>query len=414
MSDKAEIRRVSDYEEIRPLVELCKAGRLFDVQAWIAAGKPVNTPPIPEKGRRSKAPLEIALDLGFHSLIQVLLEAGAVQEPTDGWDSPMSKALTSRRFDIAQLLIQHGFDPKSIDMKQVFDTWDPELMEYFIERGAEMEKGNPLAYALCSRIRTALRILKQYRERFPSFEEQANIALRHHCKEGNLKWVSLMLWAGADPNKPGIENFAQENCSDEDNGLSALGYAALYNHFDVFSLKKVKLDPAQPAMKEVMSYLCEEGGFEILMKLLEKGMDPNDQENGGCSAIDNCLCRMGWTFSIYGDFDDRDTDTSRARESIKAIHLLAKHGAKWKPSDRRAVSHARRSLLKLKPDYAVEFLWIMSKYNASTLDDCQQLISTPAMKRHVSRYRERVTQIMAEWPEESQITTTIARSVAAT
>ena len=33
----------------------------------------------------------------------------------------------------------------------------------------------------------------------PAVREQANIALRYHCKEGNVKWIALMLWAGADP-----------------------------------------------------------------------------------------------------------------------------------------------------------------------------------------------------------------------
>jgi hypothetical protein len=405
MSAKAEVRRVTDYEEIRPLVELCKAGKLFEVQAWIAEGKPVNAPPMPSKGRRGKSPLDVAIDLGFHSLIQILLEAGAVQEP-DRWESPMSRTLAKRRFDIVQLLVTHGFDAKSINMEQVFDTWDTQIMEYFIEHGADVEKGKPLAYALCSRIRTALRILKQYRDRFPSFAEQANIALRHHCKEGNLKWASLMLWAGADPFKPGSEDYADDISTDESDGLSALGFAALYNHYDVFSLKQIKLDPAQPAFREAMRYMCKEGGFEILIKLFERGLDPNDQPNGGCSAIDSCLQRMGWHFSIYGSLRDRQLDTSESRETMKAIHLLAKHGAKWKPADRGTVNEARRSLLKLTPEYTVEFLWIMSRYNACNLESCQQLVSTPAMKSHIARHRERISQILAAWPEESEVPST--------
>ena len=147
---------------------------------------------------RKKTPLQIAIELGFHSLVEVLLKAGAVLEPDD-WRSPMSMALTQRRFDLIKLLVAHGYDPTSIDMKEVFQTWDPEIMEYFIDLGADVEGGNPLAYALCNRIQTSLRILKRDRDRFPSFQEQANIALRHHAKEGNLKWVSLLLWAGADP-----------------------------------------------------------------------------------------------------------------------------------------------------------------------------------------------------------------------
>lgn len=56
---------------------MCKHGRLFDIQKWIIEGKPIDNPlPEPKKARR-KGPLEIAIELGFHSLLQVLLEAGA-------------------------------------------------------------------------------------------------------------------------------------------------------------------------------------------------------------------------------------------------------------------------------------------------------------------------------------------------
>ncbi|MCW3101146.1 MAG: hypothetical protein JWL77_6764 [Chthonomonadaceae bacterium] len=82
-----ESRRAKDRDEIAPLLDLCRAGRLFDVQAWIAAGKPVNPPARPPKGARVKAPLDVSLDLGFHSLIEVLLKAGAEQDPPNGYGS---------------------------------------------------------------------------------------------------------------------------------------------------------------------------------------------------------------------------------------------------------------------------------------------------------------------------------------
>lgn len=157
--------RAKCADEIRPLLELCKLGQLFDVQEWIASGKPINAPPIPAKGRRCKTPLDYAIAAGFHSLAQVLLENGAVIEP-DGYYSPMNRALEMRRFDLVKLLVAHGFDPKKVDMQRVFDTWDPEIMEYFIELGADVETGNPFAYAFSSRIRTVLSVFKKYRERF--------------------------------------------------------------------------------------------------------------------------------------------------------------------------------------------------------------------------------------------------------
>src|SRR5262249_12872483 len=143
--------------------------------------------------------------------------------------------------------------PESIDMQKVFDTWEPKIMEYFIDRGADVETGNPLARALCWRIRTALGVFKKYRNRFSTFQEQANIALRHHCKDGNLKWVSLMLWAGADRYKEGASD-PDRDPDDEGGGISALAYATLYRHIEVFKLKQVKLDIKRPEIWDIARY----------------------------------------------------------------------------------------------------------------------------------------------------------------
>ena len=115
-------KRAKVHDDIKPLIELCKAGRLFDVQVWIAAGKPINPPPPPEKGARKKCPLQVAIDKGFHSLAQVLLEAGSIIK--DGSYNALEQALFSRRLDLIKLLVENGADIRPIDMTYVFDTWD--------------------------------------------------------------------------------------------------------------------------------------------------------------------------------------------------------------------------------------------------------------------------------------------------
>jgi hypothetical protein len=400
MAELMEIKRAADQDQIAPLIELCKDGRLFEVQEWIAAGKPVNPPPIPRKGNRIKSPLEIAIERGFHSLVQVLLEGGAAQEP-EGYDCPMNRALRARRLDLVQLFVDHGFDPKCISMREVFATWDPQIMAYFIDRGANLQHGRPFAHAFCNKIRTALRPFKECRERMPDLQEQANIALRYHCKEGNLKWVSLMLWAGADPWKPGPGS-PDEELGEDYEGWSALEHAAIYRHLDVFELKPIRSRLADPAAATLLSSMTRGDGQTILKRILEKGVDPNDQKNGGCSAIQSCLNEMSWcrhfsTYSWERDADGRNLDTSESRDRMKAIHLLARHGAKWIPESDYEMKSARRSLRCLKPDYTVEFVWIMSKYKACTLDCLQDLLRTPTMKSHTTAHRTRLQELLANW-----------------
>jgi hypothetical protein len=394
--------RAENAEAILPLVELCKTGKLFDVQAWIQAGRPVNPPLSSRKGSRAKSPLEIAIDLGFHSLIQVLLQGGAIQEP-DGLDSPMNRALRMRRADIVQLLVDGGFDPKSVDMREVFATWDPQLMTYFIDRGADVQTGRPFAHAFCNRIRTALRVFKTCLEHHPALIDQANIALRYHCKEGNPKWVSLMLWVGADPHKPGTENPDETDCAEED-GLSANGFAALSHRFDILALKSMRMTEAQahPGFGYILSCLTRGEGIEVLKGLLAKGVNPNDQANGGCSTIQSCLNDMGWarylpSYSWERDTSSRNLDTNESRDRLKAIHLLARHEAKWIPEGKDQLNSARRSLLYLTPEYTMEFVWIMNKYKACDVKDIEALLRTPTMKAHISAHRAVLDNLLASW-----------------
>lgn len=390
------MKRTEAYEEIKPLIDLCKAGKLFEVQEWIASGKPVNPPPS-VSGYKRKSPLEIAMDLGFHSLVQVLLDGGAdINEPRY-W--PLDHALHKRRLDLVKLLVEHGADIHSVSMASVFETWQPEIMKWFIDQGADVETDNPLAYALCNRIRTALGIFKSYKERFPSFQEQANVALRHHCKEGNLKWISLTLWAGADPYAKGTDSWHED--PDPENDQNALELAAGYEHFDVFNLKNIRLDPTKPELSSILLEACRAKKSDFLEKLLKKGFNPGEYENSGTSLIQTLLTGMSW----YFDFNrwniwrtDRATkknlDNEESREKIKMIHMLTRHGAKWFPKDRSEIGEARRSLLKMKPDYTIEFIWIMSKYDACKREDIEELIRTPSIRALISQHMARINGLL--------------------
>ncbi len=389
------ICQATTYEEIMPLIELCKAGRLFEVQEWISAGKPVNLPPPVHKKAGKKSPLQIAIDTGFHSLVQVLLQGGAaIEEPRY---SALAHALEKRRLDLVELLVKHGADIHSVTMEGVFDTWNNEIVEFFIKEGADLETGNPLAWALCSRIRTTLAIFKRYQDRFPSFREQVNIALRYHCKEGNLKWVSLMLWAGGDPYAEGADS---PDDIDSEDYRNALELAALYGHFDVFKLKAIRLSPEHPGADKLLRNACFNAKPELLKMLLEKGFSPRYLEDKGSSLINSLLSRMSWNFNLWTRTrEEKDIDGHDAREFIKMIHMLARSGAKWEPRDKGEINYIRRSLLKMRSDYILEFVWIMSEYKACPRDAVDDLIKTPAMRSLVSKHSGRLNLLLESFGE---------------
>jgi hypothetical protein len=388
-------------DELAPLFELCRAGKLFEVQEWIAAGRPVNPPPERPKRHKFTSPLLVAIDKGFHSLVKVLLEGGALQEPNDN-DSPMNRVLEMRRRDMVELLVENGFDPKKVDLSSVLHSWDPGLMEYFLERGADPVAGLPFAHAFCHRVRTVVKVYKKYREQVPELQEQANIALPYHCTKGNMRWVQLMLWAGADPYAKGAVSCYED--TDGYDGSSALIIAAIHDHFDVFRIKKIRTSPDHPGLRDCIYFLSDGEGFDILTDLLKRGLNPNDEERGGCSAIHSWLSGLDFQLDRWG-WDARPKrgkiDSDYARQRLRAIHLVARHGGRWAPSE-DGIKSVRRTLLKMIPDYTVEFIWIMSKYKAARQEDLTTLLNSPSMRNHIASYRPRLDELLLSFSGDAR------------
>ncbi len=103
-----------------------------------------------------------------------------------------------------------------------------------------------------------------------------------------------------------------------------------------------------------------------------------------------------WDFSPFSGYKKRekDIDTSRSREEIKMIHLLARHGAKWELKSHHDINAARRSLVKMIADYTVEFLWVMSKYGACSRDTVEEILRTPPMRALVSKHLSRIEELV--------------------
>lgn len=391
------LKRPTTYEEIQPLIEMCRAGKLFAVQSWIKEGRPVNLPPCENKGRRKWSPLEYAIHLGFHSMVEVLLEAGAEIECGRRYNA-LRHAVEQGRPDIVELLLQHGASIHSVDMREVFSTYKPELMEFFIERGADVETDNPLAAAFCDRIRPALRILKQYKDRFPSFQEQVNIALRYHCKEGNHRWIALMLWAGADPYAKGP--VGPDDLPDPEIDHSALELAAVYDHFEIFKMRQIRLDPKHPNAFGLVRQACYAKTADLLIELLHLGFPVSDQNDGGSSLIFQLINCMSWSWEWTPSLQSsrRNLDTEAAREKMKMLHMIVKHGARWVPEKPEEIGYVRRELLRMSADYTAELVWIMATYCGCSRTVIGDLLRTSSIRRHAEAHLSRIEELMTRLP----------------
>jgi hypothetical protein len=388
--NRKSIQATSDAE-IQPLLAMCRDGRLFDVQAWIAAGKPVNVRRRTSKSTRQLSPLILAINGGFNSLVDVLLGAGA--DPTNmGRNRAMNQAVKRKRPDIVQLLVDHGADPAAVSMKDVFGTEEEALIRYFIDRGANLKSGRPLARALCHYSRVALNIYRQYRKKMPYLKDQLNLALRYHCENENLYWMGVLLRTGADPYAEGPSHYGNVRRG----GQCAIAIALLNgNEDEVFRMPGIRLDARRPEMNNVAKAICLEGQTYVLKKLIDAGLVLND-DNGGCSLLRHA-------FSVLESESQRDPWRSKergrlgtggnsheTRKSFEIIELLAQNGACWIPKDSGEIGALRSALCGLRAAYTFHFVCIICDYRACLTASLRELLSTPRIRTHTERYRSRI------------------------
>jgi hypothetical protein len=128
-------RITNDPEALRELYRLCRDGRLYDVERWIQAGQPLQAGEGTIVGqRRVSAALEIALDARNQALVFLLLCNG--YDSNLDRDSPLDLALRARRWDLLDLLLEWGADPRRVSLIDLFDSYNSELFEAFAILGS--------------------------------------------------------------------------------------------------------------------------------------------------------------------------------------------------------------------------------------------------------------------------------------
>ena len=149
----------------------------------------------------------------------------------------------------------------------------------------------PSPSVFCEKVRTSLRPFMEYRDAHPELadglQQQLDRALRHFCREGDRKCVSLLMWVGADPRSAG-PIFLNE--SDPDMDGTAFQEAAGLSRIDI--LKRLKPDPGRDDFGALVSQAAMSPATEVLQYLLQAGAQPNDKPNGGSSAFDRCFAYM--------------------------------------------------------------------------------------------------------------------------
>ncbi|MGH7991768.1 MAG: relaxase domain-containing protein, partial [Limisphaerales bacterium] len=98
-------------DDIKQLIRLVRAGKLFDVQKWIADGKPT-VPPKPY----SSSPLRVAVETGFHSMLEILLR---IETDQGEKNYLLRRAVWNNKLELIKLFVEHGADPLFVGFEDV-------------------------------------------------------------------------------------------------------------------------------------------------------------------------------------------------------------------------------------------------------------------------------------------------------
>lgn len=109
------------------------------MDAWIRAGRSLG---VPREVRTT--PLRVALEAGFHSLIELLLRHEASQQVKNDL---LRQTLIMDRSEVVELALAHGAEVTSLPFLDVLLTGDRALVLSFIERGADPISDHPFARA---------------------------------------------------------------------------------------------------------------------------------------------------------------------------------------------------------------------------------------------------------------------------
>jgi hypothetical protein len=349
--------------DLKELIQLIRQGRLYEVSQWIDDGKNIR---LPDQGNFVLSPLLAAVRTGFHSMVELLLEQLSKEADLDGL---LHEAVCMGRLDLIELLHRFGADPKSIEYEIVASSHNPLILRWFEDRGIDLECDYALASAFRWRRRAALGTYMRHRKAMPQLQTQLNMALRHHAATGDLKWVCLLLWAGADA-RAQVPKLDSNYPEDEVRKGKALADAVLHGHVEI--IKKFKLDPKKDDLNALLHATWLTANREIIELLIELGADPAGDRT--TETVRTYVQSLGWALETNSPFR-RDY-----RALTEALCLLARNGARWATPDKRDFRTLRVGLSQTDRSTALDVLRKLVDAGFFSQEVFRSLVNTPRMK----------------------------------
>jgi hypothetical protein len=207
-------------------------------------------------------------------------------------------------------------------------------------------------------------------EKFPDLKFQANIALRHFCREGSTRGVALLLWTGADARAKVPEEYGE----DEDLWQSALFQAAQSGHVEI--VKKIGPNRATDNLDELLYTACSSASQRMIRYLIKLGGNPN-----AVTSEETALSQLIWRIScaanpIVRGFGD-------PAEAIECLKTFIELGGKWNEQHTGHLSDFRSCLYRLLPGAVLDLMAFFKKHNFCSDEVIIKILNTPKMRGHL-------------------------------
>jgi hypothetical protein len=335
------------------------------------AGKPLQATgyDVPRR-KRLESPMGIAIAKGLYDVALLLLCNGyRLDLDSDQFSTPLDQALQNRAWDLVELLLEWGADPRTVDPENVFHTYRSDLIERFWNAGLDFVKDHAFAWYLSehSSNRPLYGWAKRHRAD-PAIARDLNMALLRAVDKKQEKVVHLLLWAGADrrarvPNLEWMHHWDgddQDECS-EDDCHSAIEMAASFDRGAM--LPVLKPDPA----RDDFAPLYASADSVDVLKYLVSIHPPSDWTR----AIVHNLLRLDWPFGNH--------------EPKECLDYIASQGGRLGRVSREQCADIRRCLLKINNNDLGRLLQWMGDPECCEPATYIELTRTPSMKKRIRK-----------------------------
>lgn len=371
---KAPARTTEDPALLEALYLLCRQGRLYDVECWIAAGQPplqLGSHPAGYR-RRAYTALGIALKQQNQALVLLLLCNG--YDPNLEPQCALDIALKLRRPDLVELLLTGGADPHGMCRSTLFDTYDSGLIERFYGLGVDLAVGHALAKALGygASNKPLFGFAKKGQGTDERVRSELNMALEFHARCGNEKGSLLCLWAGGDPRAsvPALEydfGYADDEGRDDEDGgeeEDGDGYNAVVSACAGGHVRLLKRFAPDPAVDD-FEQLFQVAPSVATVELLARSALPADMT----TVVQNLVQSSRWLF--------REHDPGRALERLFQL------GARWSQASAAEVGEVRRALLRTSDSTFDRLVAILATEDYCSDAVRRELARTPAFQKRM-------------------------------